>query len=752
MITRFLPWKFLLKSAARRFGIIDPLNLIARVRRFSQPSEVQEPIELLRAGIIFHARGLINSRVIQYNLDWIWPFWAERQFDPNAASFIPRGFSFSHVNLTHRNWTAVGYPDVAAYPIVDPQGLFTPLYDGWSIDCWIIAKDGTWFIPSRLETAAQEIQQSPLAVDTHLEKDGFVLDTTIRMTHENGRFYACMEAEASSEKEAWLVIAIRPYNPEGIQFIENLRFEKDPACFWVVNRHTRVYLDQEPEKVLFSNYLDGDVVHQYSGPETEQKIHCGVGLATSAAFFPISGKSRHIKISADISRDLPPGRTVRIPPPDFWEKNLEGAARLTVPDDRIQRLYDTALSTILLLSAGDAVPGPYTYFRFWFRDACLMINAMMGVNLLDRAYRHLDSFPERRKISGYFQSQQGEWDSNGQVLWILGRYLDLTGTRPSAKWLDAIFKGGMWIQKKRTRKKSGRPHEGLLPAGFSAEHLGPNDFYYWDNFWGLAGLQTAAKIARKYHSSGLGDRFDQYAANFEQTIFSSIENIPGAKSQGCIPASPYRRMDAGAIGSLVADYPLQLLPAGDSLIANTADYLIDSCFHRGAFFQDMIHSGINVYLTLDIAQTLMRHGDVRYRDLIEKVVDLASPTGQWPEAIHPLTGGGCMGDGQHGWAAAEFLMIIRNMFVREEAGRLVIGSGLFPEWIDDKAPVVYGPTATPFGPVSVSVEKTDRGANVTLDNQWRGYPPEIDIRIPGFVRRLYTEHREGSLTLEVEKI
>lgn len=756
MITRFLPWKFLVKRAARRYGVIDPLNIIARVRRFAQPSEVQEPIELLRAGIIFHARGLINSRAIQYNLDWVWPYWAEKQFNPKDMSFIPRGFSFSHVNLTHRNWTAIGHPDVPFYPIVDPQGLFTPLYDGWSIDCWVIARDGTQFIPSRMDGATQVIRKDHgLSVETRLEKNGFMLETTVRMEQENRNFYACMEAEAASEKEAWLVVALRPYNPEGVQFIENIRFEKEPSFFWLVNRHTRVYMDQEPEKIIYSSYHEGDILHHLNqlenSSETVQKVHCGVGLATSAAFFPISGKSRNVRIVTDVSREIHSGTGRKVYAGSSWETLLENAASLTVPDKRIGHLYDTALSTLLLLSAGEVVPGPYTYFRFWFRDACLMINAMLGVNLLGRVYRHLDTFPARRKWSGYFQSQQGEWDSNGQVLWILGRYLSVSGEQPSSAWLDAVFKGGEWIERKRVRKKSGRPHEGLLPAGFSAEHLGPNDYYYWDDFWGLAGLQSAAEIARRYDSGSLVDRFEGYADDFEKTIFSSIGSIPEARSRGCIPASPYRRMDAGAIGSLVADYPLRLLPAGDERIRNTINYLMENCFHEGAFFQDMIHSGVNAYLTLDIAQSLLRDGDPRYRSLVERVVDLASPTGQWPEAIHPLTGGGCMGDGQHGWAAAEFLMMIRSMFVREESGRLVIGSGVFPEWIETGDPVFFGPTATPFGPVSVSIQKTDQGAKVTVDNQWRSDPPEIEIRIPGCNPTVLGDKRERRFEAEVEK-
>ena len=51
----------------------------------------------------------------------------------------------------------------------------------------------------------------------------------------------------------------------------------------------------------------------------------------------------------------------------------------------------------------------------------------------------------------------------------------------------------------------------------------------------------------------------------------------------------------------------------------------------------MIHSGINAYLTLSIAQTLLRNNDPRFQELIQTTANLASSTGQWPEAIHPQT-------------------------------------------------------------------------------------------------------------------
>ena len=129
---------------------IDPVDLLAKLRRFSRPSQIQEPIELVRAGIQFHARGLINTKAIQHNLDWVWPMWVERQFSPKDPSFIPRAFSFSHVNLTHRNWTGLGLPDFPVTPIVDPNGLVTPLYDGWSLE-WIVRdENGKMLLPSKV--------------------------------------------------------------------------------------------------------------------------------------------------------------------------------------------------------------------------------------------------------------------------------------------------------------------------------------------------------------------------------------------------------------------------------------------------------------------------------------------------------------------------------------------------------------------------------------------------------------------------
>src|SRR6185436_12658152 len=106
---------------------------------------------------------------------------------PADQSFIPRAFSFSHINLTHRNWTAVGLPDVPYYPIVDPRGLVTPLFDGWSLDFWLLPANADPVFPSKLAPFKQELLlDENLRVRSVAEGPGVALHTEVTLRLEDG--------------------------------------------------------------------------------------------------------------------------------------------------------------------------------------------------------------------------------------------------------------------------------------------------------------------------------------------------------------------------------------------------------------------------------------------------------------------------------------------------------------------------------------------------------------------------------------
>ncbi len=52
---------------------------------------------------------------------WIWPHWLDRQLDPGAPEFVPRGDSVELHNVTGRNWTTVGNVDSSSQSVVDPR-------------------------------------------------------------------------------------------------------------------------------------------------------------------------------------------------------------------------------------------------------------------------------------------------------------------------------------------------------------------------------------------------------------------------------------------------------------------------------------------------------------------------------------------------------------------------------------------------------------------------------------------------------
>ena len=285
----------------------------------------------------------------------------------------------------------------------------------------------------------------------------------------------------------------------------------------------------------------------------------------------------------------------------------------------MQFLYDAAVHTLVLLSADEIVPGPYTYRRFWFRDACLMMNALLAIGLDgplpagDRALSRAAAAQRLLSLAGRrvgFQ-RAGAVDSR-PLRSAHGRAAVATScSTPSPR-------PSRWIDRKRVPSRRRRAARRPAAGGLQRRAPGPERPLLLGRLLGRGrpargGADLRSRRPPRTKPTTPAQKADDLRAAIERSIAAHSRR---ARSLGGIPASPYRRIDAGAIGSLVADYPLQLYPPGGAARSwRRSNALMQRCFHHGGFFQDIIHSGINAYLTLDIAQTLLRAGDPRYREL-----------------------------------------------------------------------------------------------------------------------------------------
>ena len=146
-----------LRRVMGRLRITDDIvRHLSTFQRLGERVEVELPSELLPVGARTLLRALRTRAAAQLGVDWVWPYWLDQQIDPRSRAFVPRGHLPFLVNLTRRNWTAVGNVASPWEGVVDPRGLVTPWFDGWSLDWWIGADD-RWHFPSREQGVRQTL-------------------------------------------------------------------------------------------------------------------------------------------------------------------------------------------------------------------------------------------------------------------------------------------------------------------------------------------------------------------------------------------------------------------------------------------------------------------------------------------------------------------------------------------------------------------------------------------------------------------
>ncbi len=750
----------LLKFLAARVRIpADALDYFFASGHIGRAAETARPYpaELIPLGARLFLRGWSNNKFFPTNRDWILPYWAERQFDPADPAFMPRGLNLYTINYTHRDWTMIGNPAREREAIVDPRGLVTPWFDGWSLDVWLEV-EGKLFAPSRL--ADSEIEQVlrenlPIVVTTFRADDLRVRMETFATAQDDEEFVVeqiTVENTSPVTRHPTLYVSVRPLNPEGVGLVKEIEFRpcpadasfiprSDPSSFVLVNRAPGVLLPT-PNAVACANFGDGDVALALPNLNNQTRAHCAAGLATAVAAYQIelgAGESKSLTAlmpmeRVELDEDEEPSHRLlmtndkadlRAETIARWRDHASRGMRIRVPDEKLQNAFDANKAFLLLLHDGDTItPGPWMYHQFWFRDAAYLLNALDKLGYHDESRQVIERFPRRLDKDGHLRATAGEWDSNGAAIWAMVEHARLSGDRNLLSgnyW--SLLRMASWINSKRRQIRDNRQqkalHTGLFPPGPSAEHLGPSDCFYWDDFWGLAGLRDAAQVAewlgQTDDAKKLRANFDAFRADVEASLAHAAERL----GRAAMPASPYRRLDAGMIGNLVALYPLRLFDAHDPRIVDTLAALKEVAWMEDAYFNHVGHSAFGTYLSLHVAQCLLFQRNPDAWKIIDWVLRHASLTFTWAEGIHPLTRRGGMGDGHHGWALADFLLAVRNALLFEEGDHLVITPALPEDWTAEMNVIKVEDAATYFGKVNYTIAFGQRTGTLEVKGSWR---------------------------------
>ena len=706
---------WLLRRVLGRLRINEDITRhLSTFQRLGEHFEVEAPGEMLPVGARTVFRALRTRSAAQIGHDWVWPYWLERQLDPGSPAFVPRGHLPFLTNVTARNWTAVGNVGSPWEAIVDQRGMVTPWFDGWSLDWWIGADD-RWHLPSREVAVRQRLVDDMPVVETAMRvPTGDAVERVYAVHGVDGEL-VIVEIENRSKLPFAVALAVRPCNPEGLAVLEQIGLHDGTTV--TVDGRVALLLPKPPSRAAGSVFHDGDVASTVLGGTAGESYPNGLrdeaGMASAAFIFPLAHTAT-LRVALPMvptrrtrRRGLARRRAAKAPtlPPTLpsaeqvargWSVHASRGMRLELPDARLSSCVSANRAFLLLLHDGDEItPGPATYHRFWFRDAAYLLGALDRFGYAAEVAEVLGSYAGRQHADGFFFSQSREWDSNGAALHAIAEHWRLHRDRSVVDSLaPSIAKGAEWIERKRRskRRRGDDAVRGLLPAGVSAEHLGPFDYFYWDDFWGVRGLLDAAEVLDVVGEHTAAADAARMATDFRADVDRSLAITASRLGTLAMPAGPRRRIDPGVIGSLAAAWPLRLMAADDPRIVATADVVREQFLEGDAFFQGISHTGLGTYLTLQLAFVELEAGDRRALDRLEWMLSAATSTWTWPEAVHPRLPGGCMGDGHHGWAAADVLTFVRNLLVRELDGGLALCSLLPDAWLGQGIQVHDAPT------------------------------------------------------------
>lgn len=730
------------------------------------------------------AQGYLNRFSMPLLREWLLPPWMRRQSDPASPLFTPRSVVNLMVNQTARNWTALGIPgrDHPVESLVDGWGLLTPVPGGPSFDWWVDVEGGVGgtMSPATQREVVQRLQGDLPVVLTAYEANGLRASSEVWLLPLPEGDWAAMQVVlfniADVRLRGTFSLALRPYNPEGISPIYRVSYD---GATLVADGHPGPVTWPAPDGWALSD-ISGDLFHRGAGAGGDRRsLHDARGFAHGVlryefdiepweeaeflAFFPV-----HRGHAPDAQRPAPklfdvPQMEMRQPDSAYysrakasttlaWREALDGGMRVSLPHRELQASWEANRAHVLALHDGKTItPGPDLYHSFWLRDAAYMIYALSVCGYEEAAAQLVRGLAAWQRRNGAFVSHNGEWDGSGQAMWAMERHLALhpdAGLRQEL--VPAVRRARRWIV--RMLKVS---EDGLMPPGISSEHLGPPDRYYWDSLWSLAGLRAADRLLGRRYVRGRGA-----ATTLQANIMKALRKDAQALGDYIVPAAPGRKIDLGMVGSLVGWFPLDCLPNSreEPFARATLDALEAAHFHEGALFVNTGHSGWGTYLNMRVAGCRIRLGMDGGWQMMRWLLDHASPTYNWPEAIHPHSKGGSAGDGHHGWASAEWLLLVRAMlFDDSREGLLEITPCLPLEWVEAPGRLAVERAPTAFGTLSYAVEWDAGGRNIRLEisPDWHT-PPRFmhwympgrpgDVAHPGVRARVLIDGKEGALT------
>jgi hypothetical protein len=411
----------------------------------------------------------------------------------------------------------------------------------------------------------------------------------------------------------------------------------------------------------------------------------------------------------------------------FWKERIP--VKLDLPDKRYSDCFYSSLYYILMMNEQHKLyPGPYEYVSLFLHDAIDMDNALDKAGLKEEARDSTDYF-DYKEGGGYV-------DELGGSIFGLYEHYRLSGDREFLEGAYPRMRSACELIKKLRAPQLELPKDdpsyGLLPKGVSQDNFKIPAHLYVDNWWAIIGLKAAYESALVLgHAEDAKLIRSEYDSLHSSTI-ASIEKVMKKEGLSFMPGfadywpESMRIIDREhrilgdaqmAWAHRPALFPGQNMgiPLPMKLFEVSYRYYWKNAGkfsnHDGGWFveYEKVFWGYNFKLAHPLIYLGME--DIALKN-IEWGIEHQSCPGGWMEAMPSKINEkglreiseGIIGDVPHGWSAAHYVLLLRDMILREDGQKLLLLSCIPEQWMDDGKTVSISNAPTYFGNMTFKAE------------------------------------------------
>jgi hypothetical protein len=607
---------------------------------------------------------------------------------------------------------------------VEPGNTYSPGVWTCGISQWIECS-GDFYSPDILEDAAVSWGFVPGGKPPIIEsrwKAGEDLEVRSRLTHlgmegSEGADFNDIEIRCCKATTANFYIVVKDIGPAGGR-VESMRWD---GCNHelLINGSLRLCVEQSAYKVEILD-ANGD----FDSPMAILQYRIAL-LAGGSAHF--SFKTEHGFGNRDFGESIPllrPFSKLSVEQ-GFRKSQLEwqsaAPAKVFGPDGRIGQVWQRCIFHILAaMECGLPRIGAVNYPVFWLRDGVIVLRALDLIGRQDLARIGADTLSTLFFGGGF----GAESDAPGEAIWALVSHAKMTR---DFCWLEKVFphivKRVEYIELMLHADKPVRmATESRIPFYLNAPGVnilclpaqngvihGRMDWHspdFFINCWAEGGLRAAAEAATILKLPELVNNWIEEANKLSSAICSSLLPVFGS---------------GGGHSSIIAPYPSGALPAHRSELSKQFEQ-----WYRNNRLTDSGNRKPELLWTYFEAAQIHNAMLLGLKDLAWTCLDgMLEPEGNWDVSAYieglpsdnemlPYKNGeerrgwldakdALGGNMPHNWTSAEMVNLIRDMFVLEEEGAVVLGRGVPKEWLKPGSVFGVKDMPTDLGIVSYTV-------------------------------------------------